>query len=117
MKVFRAGRTPIFQWNMAALMVLLLASAAQAHPYASGITNSAGTIRYILNESADSVKIAFDNGNVTNDLGAQTRGVQSFSMGAHINYSIIVFKTGSGSVSQISVDATNVFQRSDERLG
>ena len=107
MNLSRPGRTTVFQWMMAAPLVLFLTSSAKAHPYASGITNSAGTIRYILNEGADNVKVAFDNGSVTNDLGAQSRGLQSFSLGAHTNYSIIVFKAGSNSVSQISVDATN----------
>src|SRR5437867_473893 len=107
MNVSRSARTGVFRWGLAGLLLLGLVSTAKAHPYASGLTNSAGTIRYILNEGADNVKVAFDNGSVTNDLGAQSRGVQSFSLGAHTNYSIIVFKGGSNSVSQISVDAAN----------
>src|SRR5436190_23392477 len=81
--------------------------AARAHPYASGLTNSAGTIKFILNEAADSVKVAFDNGTTTNDLGTLASGAQSFSLAGHTNFSIIVSKTGSGAVSQISLDATN----------
>jgi hypothetical protein len=78
-----------------------------AHPYASGLTNSAGTIKFILNEAASDVTVAFDNGSVTNDLGALASGAQSFSLAGHSNFSIIVSKTGSGAVSQISMDATN----------
>src|SRR5262245_9373933 len=89
------------------LLLLFLQTVARAHPYASGITNSAGTIKYILNESADNVKIDFDNGTVTNDLGTLPRGAQSFNLAGHTNFSILVSKTGSNLVTQISVDATN----------
>lgn len=83
---------------------------AQAHPYASGLTNNGGTIKFILNENADSVKVAFDNGAVTNDLGALGKRVQSFPLGAHTNYSIIVYKLGSAIPVQLSVDASNTVQ-------
>ncbi len=77
------------------------------HPYASGLTNSAGTIKFVLNEAADDVKVVFDGGTATNDLGALSSGVQSFALGAHTSYAIVVSKTGSGVINQISVDATN----------
>ncbi len=70
------------------------------------MTNSAGTIHYVLNEAADDVQVAFDDGSLTNDLGSQTVGVQSFSLGAHTNYSIMVSKHGSGTPNQISADGT-----------
>src|SRR2546422_9776879 len=104
---FSPSRATTFQSFLLILPLLLLALLAQAHPYASGVTNSAGTIRYILNENADNVKVVFDSGSLTNDLGALSKGIQSFSLGLHTNFSIRVFKAGSGSVSQISVDATN----------
>src|SRR5207249_5515815 len=107
MNVARPARTISFRQSLVGLLLLTAVSAAEAHPYASGLTNAGGTIRYILNESASDVKVAFDNGSVTNVLGAESAGVQSFSLGAHTNFSIIVSKNGSGAVSQISVDATN----------
>jgi hypothetical protein len=33
--------------------LVLTATSLQAHPYASGLTNSAGAISYILNENAE----------------------------------------------------------------
>jgi hypothetical protein len=84
-----------------------MVTAASAHPYASGITNNGGTIQFILNESADNVKVAFDNGSSTNDLGALGAGVRSFALGSHTNYQIIVSKVGTGVPSQISVDTNN----------
>ena len=62
------------------------------------------TISFILNESADDVKVAFDNLTLTNDLGAMTKGLQSFALGSHTNYAIIVSKIGSGVPAQLSVD-------------
>src|SRR5262245_16152208 len=86
----------------------LTAIPVQGHPYASGISNNAGTISFILNEKAESIKVAFDNNTVTNTLAGQTNaGVQSFALGGHTNFSIIVSKAGSGSISQVSVNATN----------
>src|ERR1017187_9048807 len=76
---------------------------AQAHPYASGVTVSGGTVQFYLNENADSVNVVFDNGtSATNNLGALTKGLQSFALGADTNYSIIVTKVGSGVPSQTS---------------
>lgn len=92
-----------------ALAAIALAShSACAHPYASGISNNAGTISFILNESADSVQIAFDDRTSTNNLGGLSAGVQTFALGAHTNYAIIVSKAGVGAPSQISAD-TNRF--------
>src|SRR4051794_18359714 len=98
---------PVLSLCAALYLCLALKPAAQAHPYASGLTNNAGTISYILNESADDVKVAFDNGTSTNSFGALAAGVQSFALGAHTNFSIIVTKAASGAVSQIGVDTTN----------
>src|SRR5258706_13706273 len=56
---------------------------ARAHPYASGISNNAGTIQFILNESADNVGVSFDLGAATNNLGPLARGLQSFALGVH----------------------------------
>jgi hypothetical protein len=52
--------------------------AARAVPYASCVTNNSGTISYYLNEGATDVKIIFNGGASTNDLGTQTKGLRSF---------------------------------------
>jgi len=88
---------------------LLLALCARAHPYASGLTNESGAISWVLNESATDVKILFDNGTLTNDLGsAPIVGTNTFSIGSHTNFSIVVYKVGSNALNQISSD-NNVY--------
>jgi hypothetical protein len=66
---------------------------AAATPYASGIdTSTPGSISFILNENADDVKILFDAGSSTNDLGAQSKGKLTFNLGTATNYQIVVTK-------------------------
>jgi hypothetical protein len=107
--------TPLIRPTLLGLVLALAVTAlssfvAQAHPYASGITNTGGTISFILNETADTVGVYFPDNNSTNFLGANlTKGVHSFTLGPGTNhYVITAAKVGSGSVSQISVD-TNRF--------
>ena len=92
----------------AALAVTTLSGyVAQAHPYASGITNNGGTISFILNESADNVGLSFPDNHSTNNLGALAAGVHSFTLGAGTNhYAIYVSKAGTGTPSQISPTPT-----------
>src|SRR5690349_14837117 len=97
-----------------ALAVISLGRIAAAAPFASGTTNNAGTVSFILNESADDVKIIFDNGASTNDLGALAKGSQSFSLGVHTNYQIVVkkvaapgFLTYTGTNSNVVLGGTN----------
>jgi len=98
---------PGLKLTLAVASLIAASFSALAHPYASGLTNNAGTISFILNESANDVSVVFNNGAATNDLGALSSGVQSFSLGSYTNYSIIVTRTGTGAISQISVDAPN----------
>src|SRR5882672_233953 len=67
------------------------AQQAGAAPYASHLTNNAGTIQFYLNENADNAYVLFDNNTVSNNLGALTRGLQTFALGAHTNYAIGAF--------------------------
>ncbi len=90
--------------------ILLSGFSALAHPYASAVTNSGGTIQFILNEPATSVTVTFNNGTVTNSLGALAKGSNGFSLGSYTNYAITVYKTGSGAISQISSDSSNSLQ-------
>src|SRR5258708_34366288 len=91
MKILPFSFPILLRLSFSALLLLSVVSVARAHPYASGITNSGGLVKFILNENAESVKVAFDNGATTNDLGAWTKGIPSFAPGAHTNYAIIVY--------------------------
>lgn len=84
---------------------LLPALRLAAHPYASGVTNANGTISWVLNESATDVKIIYDNGTTTNDLGSTpVVGTNTFRVGGHTNFAIVVYKAGTGALTQISSD-------------
>src|ERR1035437_6743057 len=85
------------------LAALSCASIANAHPYASGVTNNGGTVQFVLNEAADSLYVVFNDG-TTNTL-SPTRGPHSFSLGANTNYAIYAFKIGPHAFTQISADA------------
>src|ERR1035441_508814 len=62
---------PALRGLVLALAVIALSSfVAQAHPYASGITNNGGTVSFILNETADTVGVYFPDNHSTNFLGA-----------------------------------------------
>src|ERR1035441_7211631 len=82
---------------------------ARAHPYASQITNTSGSISFYLNETADTVGVYFPNNASTNYLGANLApGVYSFPLGAGTNsYVITVKKVGTGAPNQISSDENN----------
>src|SRR6478672_211539 len=89
----------------------LFCAKSQAHPYASGVTNNAGNITFHLNESVTNgqVYVLFDSGSVSNvpagipNNGSNVpRGVYTFSLGAHTNYSINIFNVGTGTAFQTS---------------
>ncbi len=88
--------------------VLALGPASlRATPYASSVTNDAGTVRFVLNEDADAVSVTFDNGTATNLLGSLFKGSQSFSLGSATNFQILVSKTsGNGFVRQGTANST-----------
>ena len=70
------------------------------------MTNKGGIISWVLNESATDVKIIFDLGKTTNDLGsAPVVGTNTFSLSTHTNFAIVVYNAGSGALNQISSDA------------
>jgi len=94
-------RVPIFLKIATASVVIIAASfCAQAHPYASGVTNDNGTIRFTLNESGGTVYIVFED-NTTNNLGVLNKGARSFALGAHTSFSIYVHKDGNGTPALI----------------
>jgi PA14 domain/Immunoglobulin domain len=85
------------------LAALSCMSIANAHPYASGVTNNSGTVQFILNEDADSLYVVLNDG-TTNTL-TPTKGTHAFSLGANTNYAIYAFKVGTHAFTQISADA------------
>jgi hypothetical protein len=98
-----------------ALAVTALACyTARAVPYASCVTNNAGTVSYYLNEAADDVTIIFDGGGAgnTNALGAQVKGLHAnaFTMGSHSTYAIQVSKTSPAGWVKTSDDSNALLQ-------
>jgi hypothetical protein len=93
---------------VAALATVFSIQTLKATPYASCITNNAGTIQFYLNESGGNVTVTFDDNSkapnfngVTTGLNV-TKGLQSFSLVGHNSYTISVSKTGTGSASVIN---------------
>ena len=98
---------PLVKYLTVAAAAFSLSIAAQAHPYASAVTNDNGTIRFILNEGGGTVQVVFED-NTTNVMGVLAQGKTNFSLGSHTSYSIYVTKNGNGTPALISVD-TNPF--------
>ncbi len=102
--VFKTGFLRTTALALVAGAVVALARPCAAVPYASGISNNAGTVSFILNEAADDVKVVFNGGASTNFLGALTSGAHTFSLGAATSYEIQVTKTVPQTWTQISDD-------------
>lgn len=97
------------------LAVFACISVAKAHPYASQLTNTSGTISFMLNEAASTVNVTLTNkgtGQGTTISTGTSKGVQTFSLtqGAttYTNYSISVYKVGNGQITEISDDANTL---------
>jgi hypothetical protein len=85
----------------------LTAQVAVAHPYATCLTNNAGTVSFRLNEDAAGVQILWNNGASSRTLGAVSRGLTVTNVGATSPFEVKVNKSGTGTPSLIS-DNTNV---------
>ena len=94
----------LFCTGLFSLCLLSSSPLTHAVPYASGITNDSGTVSFVLNESADDVKVLLDDGTIMNDLGPKTAGKHSFSLGSSTNYQIVVSKDAPIGWKQISND-------------
>jgi hypothetical protein len=77
-------------------------------PYASGVSNNAGTVSFILNEDAGNVTVVFDGGASSTDLGPLARGSHSFSLGTATSFSIVVKRNVAPGWTQISTDTNLV---------
>jgi hypothetical protein len=106
------SKLKIIPMILAAIFFAKIEGSLLATPYASCITNISGTVSFILNESADNVKIVFDGGGAgnTNDMGALTKGTTNFSLGAHSTWQIHVTKATPTSWIRIS-DNTNKYNQ------
>lgn len=103
-----------------ALGLLASATLAWSHPYATALTNNAGTVSFRLNEAADNVKVIGNSGTLTNDLGAVGRGLTVTNLtSAGLTggvFSVVVTKAGAGTPTRISDDA-NVFNQFERPTG
>ena len=91
---------------MVALGILFgFQKAVRATPFASALKRNVTTISFILNEDADSVKVVFNSGTITNDLGAMVKGSHSIAHNGATNYQVVVSKTTPLGWTQISLDS------------
>ena len=125
--LFSTGRgvprfaTPFSNLSRASAVFLLAAAAlfqpASSHavPYATCLTNDAGTISFRLNEAADNVKLVSDGGVTITDLGARAAGLHTVSATISGTFQVSVYKSSPigftapiapnrGAALQISVD-------------
>ncbi len=98
---------------LTSVIPLLLTLPAAAAPYASAVTNAAGTATFILNEDADKVSVDFDAGATVRDLGPLPAGAHTFSSAGHTSFRIVVDKNAGpgwrqGVLQQLSSDANEL---------
>ena len=74
--------------SAAAVVLFGLSASALGAGYASGVSESGGTVNFILNENNSSVTVIRDG--VPTSLGALNLGPQSFARSGAVNYSIVV---------------------------
>lgn len=104
-----------------ALGFSFLAPTALARPYASCLTNDSGVISFRLNDAADNVKVIWNGGTTTNDLGALPKGLTvTANIGVTGPFYVQVTKSSGpgypqGVVNQISEDANNFVKFANQR--
>ena len=91
-----------------ALGLSFLAATAQANPYATCLTNAAGTVSFRLNENGATVAVIGNGGTLSNYLGVLNRGLTETNLtGSGMTggvFQVVVAKTGSGAPTLISDD-------------
>ena len=107
---------------VAAFATLLAHVPVVAAPYASAVTVSGDTVTFILNESADSVKVVFNGGASTLVIGAspEPAGLKTFSKATFSSFRIEVEKNAgpgwkSGVLQQISQDTNDLVKFANGR--
>lgn len=91
-----------------ALGLSMIAAPVLAHPYATSLTNASGVISFRLNEAADSVKVIWNAGGSSFDLGPLPRGLTVTNLsipGVSSPFQVEATKTGSGVPTLISDNA------------
>lgn len=91
------------------LLIAMLSPPALAVPYASGISESGGTVTYVLNEDADSITVVRDGD--TNLILSGTdldKGTHTFPKGSATAYDIEVTKNTSVNWTQTNDPTTEV---------
>lgn len=103
--------------QFAKLGMVLLTSAlpALAVPYATGLTNTGTAITFRLNETADMVRVIYNNGASSLMLGARPAGVITTNVAIAGPFKVEVTKTSAagyleGAALQISSDANTLLQ-------
>lgn len=92
------------------LVLFALPLVSRAVPYASSVSESAGTVTFYLNEAADNVKVVFSGPGSTLDLGALARGSYNLPRGTAASYQIEVTKSAPPLWTQISDDTNALLQ-------
>src|SRR5882672_6028868 len=111
MKLMNLSPLP-FRTLFAAILALFVASgAAIANPYASSVTNNAGTVSFRLNEAADVVFIIGNAGTLVTNIGAKTAGLTVTNLAAkgltNGTIQVDVRKNGCNTVVQVGGTVTN----------
>jgi hypothetical protein len=88
---------------VAIAVVGLVAPAALAVSYASGVSTSGTDVSFVLNQPGD-VTVVFDGGAHTMPLGALGAGAQMFSMAGYSSFEIQVSSANAPGWNQISTD-------------
>jgi len=95
---------------LAGLLTIAVPYSSRAVPYASGVSESGGTVSFYLNESADKVEVVFSGPSSTTSLVTLGPGVYSFPRGGAASYEIQVTKSTAPLWTQISSDANTLLQ-------
>jgi hypothetical protein len=112
---------PSYNRHGAALALGIAATAlavqvANAHPYATSLTNNTGVVSFRLNEPAQSVEVLWNNGASKTNLGALPRGLTVTNVGATSPFEVKVQNTGTGTPALIS-ENTNRFNQYEQPRG
>ncbi len=107
---------------LAALVTLLVPGVSHAAPYASAVTVNGNDVSFVLNESADSVKVVFNGGTSTMVIGTspEPAGTKTFSQAGFTSFRIEVEKQAapgwkSGVLQQLSSDTNDLVKFANGR--
>src|SRR4051812_39245645 len=112
MRTIATGRSHTSRFVACAIIFIASFRLAQAHPYASALTNDNGTIRFVMNEAGANITVVYNDGSTNANFNgittglSQPAGANSFLLGTnHTGYRIICAKNGTGVPTLISSDS------------